>query len=67
MTDIVDLTEARMDRERALLPALLRARVAPSLATHCDDCGEEIPADRREAAPFATRCIDCQIKFERTT
>lgn len=26
----------------------------------CDDCGIDIPEPRREAAPWATTCIDCQ-------
>ncbi|MBZ9576760.1 TraR/DksA family transcriptional regulator [Modicisalibacter sp. MOD 31.J] len=26
----------------------------------CVDCGEEIPAARREAAPGAHTCIECQ-------
>ncbi|EWH00695.1 TraR/DksA family transcriptional regulator [Halomonas sp. BC04] len=29
-------------------------------ATECDDCGHEIPAARRKAAPWATTCIECQ-------
>lgn len=31
----------------------------------CEDCGEEIPKERREAAPGCTRCVDCQIRAER--
>ena len=27
---------------------------------YCDDCGDEIPTKRREAAPWATTCVDCQ-------
>lgn len=27
---------------------------------YCDDCGAEIPAARREAAPWAITCIECQ-------
>lgn len=26
----------------------------------CVDCGIEIPAERREKAPWATRCVSCQ-------
>lgn len=26
----------------------------------CEDCGYEIPAQRRKAAPWATTCIECQ-------
>jgi len=31
----------------------------------CVDCGEEIEPARREAAPFAVRCITCQQMTER--
>jgi len=26
----------------------------------CEECGDQIPAARREAAPWATTCIECQ-------
>lgn len=29
-------------------------------ATHCDDCGEPIPAARRKALPHARTCVPCQ-------
>ncbi len=30
----------------------------------CESCGDEIPADRRQAAPWAVRCAPCQSKVE---
>lgn len=33
--------------------------------TRCEDCGGEIPAGRREAAPGCTRCRNCQQLLER--
>jgi DnaK suppressor protein len=30
----------------------------------CENCGRKIPKARLEARPEATRCIDCQRKFE---
>jgi phage/conjugal plasmid C-4 type zinc finger TraR family protein len=43
--------------------AVKRARSAlprgPSLE-HCEDCGDEIPAARREAVPGVRRCVACQ-------
>jgi phage/conjugal plasmid C-4 type zinc finger TraR family protein len=30
----------------------------------CADCGREIPAERREALPTATRCVGCQAASE---
>ena len=31
----------------------------------CTNCGKEIPAERLEAIPYATLCIDCKRKEER--
>jgi DnaK suppressor protein len=31
----------------------------------CTNCGEQIPAERLEARPWATLCIDCQRDRER--
>ena len=28
--------------------------------THCVECGDEIPAARREALPGASTCVQCQ-------
>lgn len=30
----------------------------------CDICGQEIPAGRLEAAPYATLCVKCQSDIE---
>lgn len=32
----------------------------------CEDCGEDIPLERRKALPSSFRCIKCQTIFERT-
>ena len=47
--------------------AVERARRQSQAAgqAECDDCGDEIPADRRQACPWAIRCIHCQSAFER--
>lgn len=31
----------------------------------CTNCGKQIPAERLEARPYATLCIDCQRERER--
>ena len=28
-------------------------------ATHCFECGRQIPEKRRQAVPGCTRCVDC--------
>lgn len=35
-------------------------------ARRCMDCDTPIPADRLQAVPDATRCIDCQRDIERS-
>jgi len=38
-----------------------RARMpAGEGATHCEECGEEIPQARRRAIPGARTCVSCQ-------
>ncbi len=32
----------------------------------CESCGKEIPEERLEALPYATQCIDCRRKAERS-
>lgn len=61
MTDVFDrATEIEeMQREDALAEQRRRTGHGPA-AFECEDCGVDIPEDRRQAAPGATRCIDCQ-------
>ena len=33
--------------------------------THCAECGNEIPAARREAVPGVRLCINCQAQHDR--
>jgi phage/conjugal plasmid C-4 type zinc finger TraR family protein len=55
---IDDSIEDAIKRARAQLPA------GPSL-THCEECGEEIPAARREAVPGVRLCVPCQSEHDR--
>ena len=34
-------------------------------ATHCDECGDEIPESRRRALPGARTCVACQSARDR--
>lgn len=43
---------------------LAKQRSQPSLS-ECEDCGEDIPEQRRLAMRGITRCIYCQELFER--
>jgi DnaK suppressor protein len=48
------------DKLQLLLAEVNRAeeKLADGTYGHCDVCGREIGADRMEARPWATRCID---------
>ena len=60
MADNAD--RAAVTIQQSLEATLARRAKLATQATNseCDDCGYEIPAARREAAPWATTCIECQ-------
>lgn len=47
------------------IEAVLAGAPSGAGATHCADCGDEIPAARRDANPAAETCIYCQEIRER--
>lgn len=65
MPDFLDNVTDREAREQERLAANLRQAAAKreSLAgrTTCNECGEPIPAKRREALPYVQCCIDCAV------
>ncbi|KAA0016649.1 TraR/DksA family transcriptional regulator [Salinicola corii] len=62
MADAADNAGAVIERHlsNALARHQLPVTVAGAMDIDCEDCGAEIPAQRRQAAPWATTCIDCQ-------
>lgn len=60
MADNAD--RAAVTIEQSLEATLARRATLATQATNdeCTDCGYEIPAARRQAAPWATTCIGCQ-------
>jgi len=62
MADDIDRAQDRIDAEMSARMQMTQRFDKPSLA-ECDECGEEIPAERR-AIGGVTRCIDCQNHFE---
>lgn len=69
--DFGDQAEAieAMQRRLALEAAQERAAVLLTDAgggdRGCEDCGDDIPSDRRKAAPGARRCVFCEEARER--
>nr|WP_300306976.1 TraR/DksA C4-type zinc finger protein [Halomonas sp.] len=60
MADIADIASELM--ERRMESAMATCRLPDTMAANdeCEECGSEIPAARRQAAPWATTCIECQ-------
>lgn len=66
MTDVFDRATEIEEAQREDAIAEQRRRTGHGPAAHaCEDCGESIPESRRQVAPGATRCIDCQRRAER--
>jgi phage/conjugal plasmid C-4 type zinc finger TraR family protein len=68
MGDWLDRVQALELRHREQAIAAVRARTQPATASrsHCLDCEGEIPS-KRQAFGGVTRCMPCQITFEKNT
>jgi RNA polymerase-binding protein DksA len=65
---MVDVNLAEIDRdleELRLIGAAMR-RVGDGSYGDCKECDSPIELARLRAAPFASRCFECQSAFERT-
>lgn len=62
MADFADVA-SDIEAERIQHSLQNRAQFTAHSNFECDDCGEEIPAQRR-AIGGVTRCIKCQSNFE---
>lgn len=64
MADLADIANEWVERQ---VDNVLSSHQLPQLYAvndECEECGEEIPAARRKAAPWATTCIECQQILE---
>lgn len=63
-SDIFDAATVREEIHREAAIANARAPVNRPGREDCEDCGEEIPLQRRIAVPWAIRCLDCEAVHE---
>jgi phage/conjugal plasmid C-4 type zinc finger TraR family protein len=63
VAQILDITR-NLAAVAAVQEQLAKQRAQPSLE-ECEDCGEDIPEQRRIASKGCTRCIHCQGLYER--
>ena len=61
--ELDDTLEENVERTIGEIDAALQ-RIENGTYGTCVNCGEPIPADRLEAVPWATLCIDCKRKDE---
>lgn len=64
MPEIIAQANELEELQREAAIAKCRINHAAVSATHCCDCGEEIPERRRELVAGCQRCADCQEEFE---
>ena len=64
MPEIIDQANELEELQRE--PAIAKCRInhAAVSATHCRDCGEEIPERRRELVAGCQRCVSCASDIE---
>lgn len=63
MADTID--KANANYEVWLNAQLHKPQAPPNDTTECVDCGSEIGEKRKQAVPYAVRCVACQSEFER--
>jgi DnaK suppressor protein len=62
-----DFADARRDIQEYQAGRRALSRLDAGEYGSCIDCGVEIPAARLRAQPFASRCVACQDRAERTS
>lgn len=62
--EIIDQANELAERRLEMTIQNMRINHNAVSATHCRDCGEEIPERRRELVAGCQRCADCQEEFE---
>lgn len=56
--------EQMMNTSLRNVKQMMKAMLNEQASIYCEDCGEIIPEQRRQAVPGCKRCIACQMIFE---
>jgi len=62
-TEDDDLESYAKIQEQQLKAQIVELKASSTI--ECVDCGEPIPQARKQAAPWAIRCIDCEEEYSR--
>ncbi|EJG2186264.1 TraR/DksA family transcriptional regulator [Citrobacter freundii] len=64
MADIIDNASTLEDLQRDAALSMHRLNHSAVSATHCVECGDNLPEARRKAYPGCTMCVGCQSDME---
>ncbi|MFP2308691.1 TraR/DksA family transcriptional regulator [Citrobacter braakii] len=64
MADIIDNASTLEDLQREAALSMHRLNHSAVSATHCEECGDNLPEARRKAYPGCTMCVGCQSDME---
>lgn len=64
MADIIDNASTLEDLQRDAALSMHRLNHSAVSATHCEECGDNLPEARRKAYPGCTMCVECQGEQE---
>ena len=64
--DAVVVAEQERDVDELRQIAAAEERIARGEYGECVDCGDDIPFERLQAQPAASRCVPCQEQYEQT-
>ncbi|MEW7865469.1 TraR/DksA C4-type zinc finger protein [Aeromonas diversa] len=65
MSRVIDRAQQQALMLTGLLIQRHQARPRPQGNGICGECGDPIPDARRQAAPGAERCLECQVRQEK--
>ncbi|MBJ9110050.1 TraR/DksA family transcriptional regulator [Citrobacter sp. FDAARGOS_156] len=65
MADIIDNASTLEDLQRDAALSMHRLNHSAVSATHCEECGDNLPEARRKAYPGCTMCVSCQQDEEK--
>ena len=65
MADIIDNASQLEDLQRDAALSMHRLNHSAVSATHCEECGEPLTPERRDAFPGCKKCVSCQEDEEK--
>ena len=65
MADHADFAGEIIEETTVRNVSSIRAELDGDGQDYCEECGDDLSVERREAAPWAIRCVPCAGVFER--